>query len=175
MPLPFPAAHAIGERGHLIQHCVYLGDNIYAVHLDLRASWSSQCNVQHCAAFRDVDLLATKHCVATVSDTSLLGELYQQPNGFIGNSVLRVVEVKAGGLSSQSVAATGVIGKQLPQVDVFDLLVMRLQRMPRRRFRQSLVHFSNSFSFSSCTVGLTHAASLAMRWAASPGPHIPGS
>jgi hypothetical protein len=38
---------------------MYLGDNIYAVHLDLRASRSTQCNVQNGAAFCDVDLLAT--------------------------------------------------------------------------------------------------------------------
>src|SRR5208282_1542074 len=175
VPLPFPAADAIGERGHLIQHRMYLGDNIYAAHLDLRASWSSQCNVQHRAAFRDVDLLATKHCVTTVSNASLVGQLYQQPNGFIGNSVLRIVEVKAGSLSSQSLAAPGIAGKQLSQVDILKLLVVSLQRTPRRRFRQSFVHFSNSFSFSSCTVGLTHAGSPAMRWSASPGPHVPGS
>ena len=47
---------------------------------------------------RDVDLLAAKHCVATVSDAPLVGQLDQQSDGFIGNSILRVVEIKPGGL-----------------------------------------------------------------------------
>ena len=113
MPLPFSVAHAVGERGHLIEYRVYLGDNIHAVHLDLGPSRSTQSYVQHCAAFREIDLLAAEHCVATNSDAPLLGQMDQQPNGFISNSILRVVEIKAGGLGSQSVAAAEITGKQL--------------------------------------------------------------
>jgi hypothetical protein len=44
-------------------------------------------------------------CVAAVSDAPPLGQLDQHSNGFIGNSILRVVAIKPGGLGDQSVAA----------------------------------------------------------------------
>ncbi len=33
--LPLAAAHAIGKGRHLVEHCVHVGDNVFAVDLDL--------------------------------------------------------------------------------------------------------------------------------------------
>ena len=111
---PFAAAHAVGESGHLVQHRVYFADNVLAVDLDLRRLGGAQGDVQHRAAFGDVDLLAAEHGVAPALHAALPGQLEQQPEGFVGDAVLGVVEVKPGAFGSQSRRRGWVIGKQLP-------------------------------------------------------------
>ena len=48
----------------------------------------------------------------------LLGELEQQAQGFVGDAVLGIVEIDSGGLDREPLAALGILGEELPQMDV---------------------------------------------------------
>ena len=67
---PLPAAHALGEVGHLAQHRVHRGDDVLAVDLDHRALGRAQRGVQHGAVLGDVDLLAPEHGVDAVAQAA---------------------------------------------------------------------------------------------------------
>ena len=57
-----------------------------------------------------------EHRVDPLAQPALLGQRDQQPQRLVGDPVLRVVEVQAGGLGGQPLAALGVVGEQLAQV-----------------------------------------------------------
>ena len=61
----------------------------------------------------------------------LVGQREQQTNSLVGHAMLGVVEVQAGGLDHQSLAALGVFVEHGFQVPAFNLIVMRLQSFPR--------------------------------------------
>ena len=54
----------------------------------------------------------------------------QQRERLVGDPVLRVVEVQAGALGRQPLAPARVRGEQVAEVDVADLLVVPLERLP---------------------------------------------
>ena len=47
------------------------------------------------------------------------GKLKQQPQGFVGDPVLRIVEIDPGALRRHPLPAIGILGEKLPEVDVF--------------------------------------------------------
>src|SRR4051812_5404466 len=75
----------------------------------------AQCDVQDGTALRGVDLLATEHGVDPAAEAGLLGELYEEPDRLVGDEVLGVIEVDAGRLGREPLAAQGVVGKQVSQ------------------------------------------------------------
>ena len=44
-----------------------------------------------------------------------LGELQQQPQRLVGDAVLGIVEIEAGGLDREPLAALGIVGEELPR------------------------------------------------------------
>ena len=54
----------------------------------------AQGHVQDGAIFRDVDLLAAEHGVDPLAQAGFLGQLQQKLEGFVGDAVLRVIEVE---------------------------------------------------------------------------------
>jgi hypothetical protein len=60
----------------------------------------------------------------------LLGQAEKETEGLVGDAVLRVVEIDARGLGRQPLAPPQVLGEQVPQVAVGDLVVVALQRLP---------------------------------------------
>src|SRR5262249_19255680 len=62
----------------------------------------------------------------------LLGEPEKESHRFVGDAVLGVVEVEAGGLDRHALAALGILGEELAHVYLRDLLVVGRERLPRR-------------------------------------------
>jgi hypothetical protein len=66
--------------------------------------------------FRDVDLVTLKHGVDTRTQARFLCQLQEEPEGFVGDTMLRVIEVETHCLSGQALAACGIIREELPQM-----------------------------------------------------------
>ena len=80
------------------------------------------------ALFRHDDLLAAERRVDAPAPASALGKLHQQSDRLVGDAVLRVVELDAGGLDRETLATPGIVGEELPQMLMAHRVVMRLQR-----------------------------------------------
>jgi hypothetical protein len=81
-------------------------------------------------------VFAPEHRLAPLREPALLGERHEQLERFVGDPVLRVVEVEPGGLGRQPGAAAGVGGEQIAQVLRRDLSMVRLKRLPRTGLAQ---------------------------------------
>ena len=79
--LPFAAAHSVGEGGHLVEHRMDAGDDVFAIDEDRFAFGRAQRDVQHGAVFGDVDLVAAEHGVDALLQAALLGELRRAASG----------------------------------------------------------------------------------------------
>jgi hypothetical protein len=88
--------------------------------------------MQDGSVFRDVDLLASKHGVDPRAQTAFFRQSEEQSEGFVGNAILRVVEVETHCLGGQAFAPLGVIRKELSEMQFPDLLIMRLESLPSR-------------------------------------------
>ena len=71
-------------------------------------------------------------------------KLHEQPERFVGDAILRIIEVQADRLEGQSLAAMRVICKQLAQVLIAKLVAMCRKRLPNWpcRERWSVCHAS---------------------------------
>ena len=54
----------------------------------------------------------------------------QQSQGLVGDPVLGIVEIDPGGFDRQPLAALAILGKELPQMDALDLLIVLLEQRP---------------------------------------------
>ena len=69
------------------------GHHVLAIDDDRCSSRRAQGHVQDSAVFRDVDLLAPEHGVDALAQSGFLGELQEQLERFVGDAILRVIEV----------------------------------------------------------------------------------
>ena len=92
---PGAAAHAVGEISHLVEHGVDLRHHVLAIDDDRCASRRAQGHVQDGAVFRDVDLLAPEHGVDPRAQSGFLRQLQEELEGFVGDAILRVVQIEA--------------------------------------------------------------------------------
>ena len=90
---------------------VDVGHDILAVHGDDGVAGRAQSDMKHGPLLGDVDLLALEHRVDALAQAGLVGELQQEAQRLVGDTVLRVIEVKAGSKGGQPFAALGIIGK----------------------------------------------------------------
>jgi len=97
---------------------VHLGHDVDAVGEDPLALWRAQGGVQNRALLGRVDFLAAEHRFDAPSQAALLGEAQQQPERLRVDAVLRVVEVKSGGFRREALAAPGILGEELAQVQI---------------------------------------------------------
>ena len=134
--LPRPAANAAREPGHLIEHRVDFGDDILAVHKDGCVARRAQRHVQHRPVFREIDLLAPEHGLDARPQPGFLGQLHQQLECPVRDTVLRVIEEKPHRLRRQALPAFGVSGEQLAKLPLPRLLVMGSKRLPGRALCQ---------------------------------------
>ena len=123
-PFHAPLRTRLAEVGHLVEHGVDLGHDVLAVHDDGRASRRAQGHVQDGPVLRDVDLLAAEHGVDPRAQAGFLGQLQEQLERFVGDAILRVVEVEARGLGRQALAALGIVREEVAEMQVADLLMM---------------------------------------------------
>ena len=87
VPLPGAAPHALGELAHLVEDLVHLGDHVHPVHLDRCGAGGAQGHVEHGAVLRHVDLLAPEHGVDAGAQAGLLGELEEERQGLVGDTM----------------------------------------------------------------------------------------
>ena len=80
----------------------------------------------------DVDLFAPEHGVDAGPQAGLLRQLQKEPERFVGDAVLRVVEVDAGGLNGHPLPALGIVREKLPKMQGPDFLVMGFEGLPCR-------------------------------------------
>ena len=120
-PFQRPLADVVGEGRHAVEHRVHLGHDVHAVHHDPLARRRPQGDVKHGPLLGHVDLLAAEHGLDASGEAALVGQPQQQPERLVGDAMLRVVEVEAGGLGGQALARAGVVGEDLPQVQLADL------------------------------------------------------
>ncbi len=127
---PSAAAHAFGERGHLVEHRMHLRHHVLAVDHDRGASRRAQRDVQHGPVLGDVDLLAVEHRVDAGAQPGSLRELDEKRERLVGDAVLRVVEIDAGRFRRHPLAPRGVVGEQLAQMHPLHGRVVFLEVAP---------------------------------------------
>ena len=102
---------------------VDLLDDVDAVDDQRAAARHPQRHVQDRAVLGDVDLLAARTSRRGArASPRLLGQLAEQHHRLVGDPVLGEVEVEAGAVGDQPLAALGVGSEELAQVGVADLL-----------------------------------------------------
>jgi hypothetical protein len=113
---PRPAPDAVGEVGHLVEHGVHLGHHVLAVHDNGCPPRGAQGHVQDGTLLRDVDLLPPEHGVDPRAQAGFLGKLQEEREGFVGDAMLRVIQVEAHRLGRQPLAALGVIREEFSEM-----------------------------------------------------------
>jgi hypothetical protein len=88
--------------------------------------------VQDRPVFRDIDLLASEHGIDPLSQTAFLRQLKEKLEGFVGNTILGVVEIETYCLNGQALAALRVFRKELSKMKIADLLMVSFEGLPPR-------------------------------------------
>ena len=109
---------------------MHVGHDIVAVEDDRRVPRRAKRHVEHRTSFSGVDLLSAEHRLDTVAQPALVGQRQKETDRFVGDAVLRIVEVQTGAFGHQALAARGVASEQRPQMKVAHLLEMRRQGVP---------------------------------------------
>jgi hypothetical protein len=65
--------------------------------------------MQHCSSFGDINRVAPKHAIDSLSQAAFLCQLNEEHEGVTGDSVLRVIEVDAHSLGCETLTALRVI------------------------------------------------------------------
>ena len=100
------------KAAHAVEHLVDVGDDVAAVD-DERASRgmrSATCSTG--AVLGDVDALAANIASTPLATPARLGQLDEQRDRLVGDAVLRVVEVQAGGFGGQPRPRSGSSAKR---------------------------------------------------------------
>src|SRR5215472_1317 len=125
VPLPFTAADAVGEIRHPVEHRMNMWDDVLAIDDNRCPSWRPQGNVQHSPVLGGSDFVAPEHRVDARAQTALFGQFNEQPYGFIGDAVFRIVEIHTGSLHRQLLTTLRIVSEQVAQMPIAHLLVMR--------------------------------------------------
>jgi hypothetical protein len=91
--------------------------------------------MQDRAFLRKVDFLPSKHCLYRRAKARLFGELDQQPDGSVRDSIFRVIQEDTDSFGGHPHATLRVFCKQLLEVLAADLLIMALEIHPSLAFR----------------------------------------
>ncbi len=110
---PLAGADPLAEVAHAVERLVHLLDHVDAVDHERAVARHPQRHVQHRAVLGDVDVLAREHRFASLLDAALAGQLAEQQQGLVADPVLREVEVEAGAVGDQALAALGVGGEEV--------------------------------------------------------------
>jgi len=86
--------------------------------------------MQDRSVFRDVDLLPPKHGVDPSLQTGFVRQLKEKFECFIGDAVLRIVEVDSDGLGGHAFAPFGIIGEEPSEMKFSKLLMVGFESFP---------------------------------------------
>jgi hypothetical protein len=115
---------------------MHLGHDVDTIDDNALGLGRAQGSVQHGALFRHVDPLTAEHRGHALTQTAFPGQSHEQSDRFIGDAVLRVVEVNTGGFGAQARAPARIFGEELPQMQITDRCAMCFERLPRRALCQ---------------------------------------
>ena len=115
---PLAAAHPLAEVAHPVEGLVDLLDDVDAVDDQRAAARHPQRDVEHGPVLGDVDVLAGEHRFAPFVDAALGGEVAEQQQRLVDDPVLREVEVEAGAVGDEALAARRVGVEEVAQVAV---------------------------------------------------------
>ena len=108
-PVQRAAAHARREGRHAVEHRMHVRHDVVAVDEDALASGRAQGDVQHRAMLGGVDRGRRGTSRRRVrARPQRVGERQQQRKRLVGDAILRIVEVEAGALRDQALAARGI-------------------------------------------------------------------
>ena len=127
---PGAASNPVAEIAHAIQHAMDVRDHIVPVDDDRRRGRRAQRHVQDRAIFGDVDLVAAEHRVDPPTQIRFIRELAQQPHRLVGDAMLGVVEIDAGGFDRQPLSAARIVLEQLTEVPGLQRPGVRVERLP---------------------------------------------
>ena len=130
VPAPGAAAHLQRKCRHAFKHRVHLARDVEAVDDDALALGRAQCRMQGGALLGQVDRVTAEHRRDPFPQAARGSQIDQEPPGFAGDAVFRVVEVDAGRFSAKTFAAPAVVRKQLPQVGIANRIEVGSQRLP---------------------------------------------
>src|SRR5579863_748873 len=92
--------------------------HVFSVNDNGGVSRRTQGNVQYGALFGYVYFLSVEHGIDSSLQARLFRELKKKVHRFIGDSILRVVEVKTNRVDGQPLTAFRIIRKKLPQMEL---------------------------------------------------------
>ena len=96
----------------------------------------AQGHVQDGPVFRDVDLLAPEHGVDARSQAGFLRQLQEELEGFVGDAVLRVIQVEAHRLGRHALAALGIVREELSEMQLADIFMVGFKGLPCLTFSE---------------------------------------
>ena len=115
-PRHSPERTRSAKVAHPVERLVHLLDDVDAVDDERAVARHPQRHVEDGAVLGDVDVLAGEHRFAALLDAALAGQLAEQHQRLVGDPVLREVEVEAGAVGDQALAALRVGGEEVAQV-----------------------------------------------------------
>ena len=111
---------------------MYIGDDVLAVDVQVGIAGQAQRGMQRSPVLGSIDVRPGEHCVASGLEAGGAGQIYQQAHRLVGDAVLAVVDVEVADRGGEPLRSVGVIGEELAQMGVSDLLVMPEQCVPCR-------------------------------------------
>ena len=103
---------------------MYVSNYILAVDRQGRITRQSQRGVQNRSVLGSIDVLAGEHRVPAGFQVRRAGQVDQQCQGLAVHPVLAVVDIEVADRKGQFAPAVGIVGEELPQVLVCDLVVV---------------------------------------------------
>jgi hypothetical protein len=99
-------------------------DDIFSVDGDGGIAGGTEGDVEDGAVFGGVDYFAGEHGVDAGAEVGLVGEIEKEAEGFIGDAVLGVVEVKIQDIRGKLFGAAGVLGEEVAEVKFLDVTIV---------------------------------------------------
>jgi hypothetical protein len=130
VPLPIASPKPLREGGHPVEHRVDRRHHVLAVDDDRGVAGGAQRHVKHRAVLGHVDLVAAEHGVDASAQPGALGQIEQQPQGLVGDEVLRVVEAESRRLEVQPLTPMRIFGEEIPKMTVLDPATVLIERLP---------------------------------------------
>jgi hypothetical protein len=91
--------------------------------------------VQNRPIFRRIDLFTLKHGIDPRPQTGLFSQLDKEPERFVRDAILRIIEVNAYGFHSETLTAVGIVREQITKVQSLEMLEVCFERFPGPTFR----------------------------------------
>ena len=114
--LPVALADAVGERRHLAEDAVHVGDHVVAVDRDDHPFGGPEGDVEHGAVLGGVDALAREHRLHPLGDAGPRRQREQLVDGGGVDAVLRPVDGEVADPVGHPLRSVGVRGEEVAQV-----------------------------------------------------------